>query len=144
MCVFIHKGKEARNLPPDFMGLLMREFFYTAASNNSYFDKMKGNPVCVQIPWDKNPEAVAKWAEGRTGFPWIDAVMAQLKKEGWISHLARRAVVCFLTRGDLWLSWEEGLKVSINTTRPAAAQPWLTDATLISPHPQPPCSNRKL
>ncbi|XP_075875500.1 cryptochrome-1b [Nelusetta ayraudi] len=104
------EGKEARNLPPDFMGLLMREFFYTAASNNSYFDKMKGNPVCVQIPWDKNPEAVAKWAEGRTGFPWIDAVMAQLKKEGWISHLARRAVVCFLTRGDLWLSWEEGLK----------------------------------
>ena len=23
-------------------------------------------------------------------------------------HLARHAVACFLTRGDLWLSWEEG------------------------------------
>ncbi|MGH0153994.1 UNVERIFIED_CONTAM: hypothetical protein FKN15_029433 [Acipenser sinensis] len=72
---------------------------------------MEGNPICVQIPWDKNPEALAKWAEGRTGFPWIDAIMTQLRQEGWIHHLARHAVACFLTRGDLWLSWEEGMKV---------------------------------
>ncbi len=26
-------------------------------------------------------------------------------------HLARHAVACFLTRGDLYLSWEEGAKV---------------------------------
>ncbi|KAA0189612.1 hypothetical protein HAZT_HAZT006436 [Hyalella azteca] len=42
--------------------LLWREFFYTAATNNPKFDHMKGNPICVQIPWDKNPEALAKWA----------------------------------------------------------------------------------
>ena len=29
-------------------------------------------------------------------------------KVGWMHHLARHAVACFLTRGDLWLSWEEG------------------------------------
>ncbi|XP_050393395.2 cryptochrome-1 [Patella vulgata] len=91
--------------------LLWREFFYTAATNNPKFDQMNGNPMCIQIPWDKNPKAVAKWAEGLTGFPWIDAIMVQLKKEGWIHHLARHAVACFLTRGDLWLSWEEGMKV---------------------------------
>lgn len=91
--------------------LLWREFFYTAATNNPRFDKMEGNPICVQIPWDKNPEALAKWAEGRTGFPWIDAIMTQLRQEGWIHHLARHAVACFLTRGDLWISWEEGMKV---------------------------------
>lgn len=76
---------------------------------------MEGNPICVQIPWDKNPEALAKWAEGRTGFPWIDAIMTQLRQEGWIHHLARHAVACFLTRGDLWISWEEGMKVSVLT-----------------------------
>ncbi|XP_040019029.1 cryptochrome-1 [Gasterosteus aculeatus] len=91
--------------------LLWREFFYTTATNNPCFDKMEGNPVCVQIPWDRNPEALAKWAEGRTGFPWIDAIMTQLRQEGWIHHLARHAVACFLTRGDLWVSWEEGMKV---------------------------------
>ena len=80
---------------------------------------MEGNPICVQIPWDKNPEALAKWAEGRTGFPWIDAIMTQLRQEGWIHHLARHAVACFLTRGDLWISWEEGMKVSVLPTNVA-------------------------
>uniref|UniRef100_W5U707 Cryptochrome-2 n=1 Tax=Ictalurus punctatus TaxID=7998 RepID=W5U707_ICTPU len=94
-----------------FRQLLWREFFYTAASNNPSFDRMEGNPICVQIPWDQNPEALAKWAEGRTGFPWIDAIMRQLRQEGWIHHLARHAVACFLTRGDLWISWESGMRV---------------------------------
>lgn len=37
--------------------------------------------------------------------------MTQLREEGWIHHLARHAVACFLTRGDLWQHWEEGAKV---------------------------------
>ncbi|XP_059916744.1 cryptochrome-2 [Gadus macrocephalus] len=94
-----------------FGQLLWREFFYTAATINPNFDRMEGNPICVQIPWDQNPQALAKWAEGRTGFPWIDAIMTQLRQEGWIHHLARHAVACFLTRGDLWISWESGMKV---------------------------------
>ncbi|XP_034445014.1 cryptochrome-1b [Hippoglossus hippoglossus] len=106
------KEKENSKPPLSFYGqLLLREFFYTTATNNPCFDKMEGNPVCVRIPWDRNPEALAKWAKGRTGFPWIDAIMTQLRQEGWIHHLARRAVACFLTRGDLWISWEEGMKV---------------------------------
>ncbi|XP_041974732.1 cryptochrome-1-like [Aricia agestis] len=91
--------------------ILWREFFYCAATRNPNFDRMEGNPICVQIPWEKNQEALAKWANGQTGFPWIDAIMIQLRDEGWIHHLARHAVACFLTRGDLWISWEEGMKV---------------------------------
>ncbi|KAM6136875.1 LOW QUALITY PROTEIN: cryptochrome-1 [Pterocles gutturalis] len=103
------KVKKNSSPPLSLYGqLLWREFFYTAATNNPRFE-MEGNPICVQIPY-KNPEALAKWAEGRTGFPWIDA-MTQLRQEGWIHHLARHAVACFLTRGDLWISWEEGMKV---------------------------------
>lgn len=105
----VKKGGEA---PLAIHGqLLWREFFYTVATNNPNFDKMVGNSICVQIPWEHNPEALAKWAEGMTGFPWIDAIMVQLKREGWIHPLARHAVACFLTRGDLWISWEEGMKV---------------------------------
>ncbi|XP_069596014.1 cryptochrome-2 isoform X1 [Ranitomeya imitator] len=106
--------KVKKNSPPPlslYGQLLWREFFYTAATNNPKFDQMEGNPSCVQIPWDRNPEALAKWAEGKTGFPWIDAIMTQLRLEGWIHHLARHAVACFLTRGDLWNSWECGVKV---------------------------------
>lgn len=46
--------------------LLWREFFYCAATKNPNFDKMLGNPICVQIPWDKNAEALAKWANVST------------------------------------------------------------------------------
>jgi hypothetical protein len=31
--------------------------------------------------------------------------------QGWLHHLARHAVACFLTRGDLWQSWEAGQAV---------------------------------
>nr|WDV40244.1 cryptochrome 2 [Sinonovacula constricta] len=106
------KVKKQKEPPLSLHGqLLWREFFYCAATNNPNFDKMENNPVCVQIPWDKNNEALAKWAEGKTGFPWIDAIMVQLREVGWVHHLARHAIACFLTRGDLWISWEEGFKV---------------------------------
>ncbi|XP_008144996.2 cryptochrome-2 [Eptesicus fuscus] len=109
----LYKKVKRNSTPPLslFGQLLWREFFYTAATNNPRFDRMEGNPICIQIPWDRNPEALAKWAEGKTGFPWIDAIMTQLRQEGWIHHLARHAVACFLTRGDLWISWESGVRV---------------------------------
>ncbi|XP_058502149.1 cryptochrome-1b [Solea solea] len=109
----LYRKIKKNSTPPYFLygQLLLREFFYTGATNNPCFDKMEGNPACIQIPWDRNAEALAKWAEGRTGFPWIDAIMTQLRQEGWIHHLAWRAVACFLTRGDLWICWEEGMKI---------------------------------
>ena len=72
---------------------------------------MEGNPICPQIPWGEDPEKLAAWTEARTGFPFIDAIMIQLREEGWVHHLARHAVACFLTRGDLWIHWERGMQV---------------------------------
>ena len=34
--------------------------------------------------------------QGRTGYPWIDAIMIQLNKVGWMHHLARHSVVRML------------------------------------------------
>ena len=34
--------------------------------------------------------------------------MAQLRTTGWLHHLARHSVACFLTRGDLFQHWEGG------------------------------------
>ncbi|CAG9560692.1 unnamed protein product [Danaus chrysippus] len=116
--LFYHKLKQVESgskhtLPPvSLMGQLMwREFYYTAGSGTKNFDKMEGNSVCTQIPWKKNDAHLKAWAEGKTGYPFVDAIMRQLKQEGWIHHLARHMVACFLTRGDLWISWEEGAKV---------------------------------
>lgn len=70
--------------------------------------RMDGNIYCRFVPWSQNDRFLEAWKEGKTGYPWIDACMMQLKQEGWIHHLGRHAVACFLTRGDLWVSWEEG------------------------------------
>lgn len=91
--------------------LLWREFFYFSSFVTPNFDKMEGNDRCKQIPWSRNSEIIEAWKYGRTGYPFIDAIMTQLRVEGWIHHLARHAVACFLTRGDLWQHWEEGVRV---------------------------------
>uniref|UniRef100_A0A7N6FJF7 Photolyase/cryptochrome alpha/beta domain-containing protein n=1 Tax=Anabas testudineus TaxID=64144 RepID=A0A7N6FJF7_ANATE len=108
----VYQGKKHSHPPVSLHGqLLWREFFYTASVGIPNFNKMEGNPACTQVDWDTNAEYLAAWREARTGFPFIDAIMTQLRREGWIHHLARHAVACFLTRGDLWISWEEGQKV---------------------------------
>jgi cryptochrome len=42
--------------------------------------------------WYRDEAMLAAWKEGRTGYPFIDAIMTQLREEGWIHHLARHAV----------------------------------------------------
>ncbi|XP_072165328.1 cryptochrome-1-like [Diadema setosum] len=91
--------------------LIWREYFYTMSIGNIHFNKMKENPICLDIDWREDEEKLEKWTKGQTGYPWIDACMVQLLNEGWIHQVCRHATACFLTRGDLWISWEEGLKV---------------------------------
>ncbi|XP_072521644.1 cryptochrome circadian regulator 4 [Salminus brasiliensis] len=109
----VYAQAKNHSLPPVALQgqVLWREFFYTAASATPNFTHMEGNPICLQIRWYDDQEALLKWRTAQTGFPWIDAIMTQLRQEGWIHHLSRHAVACFLTRGDLWISWEEGMKV---------------------------------
>ncbi|XP_022714866.1 (6-4)DNA photolyase isoform X4 [Durio zibethinus] len=87
------------------------------------FEKPKGDPSAyvkpattvlspyLKIPWNVDDKLLAAWREARTGYPWIDAIMVQLRKWGWMHHLARHCVACFLTRGDLFVHWEKGRDV---------------------------------
>ena len=104
-------GKYAK--PPTSLHgqIYWREFYYCCAHGTPNYEVMVGNPICRQVPWDDDAALLKAWKDGKTGYPWIDAVMTQLREEGWIHHLARHAVACFLTRGDLWQSWEKGAAV---------------------------------
>ena len=50
-------------------------------------------------------------------------------KIGWIHHTVRSAVALFLTRGDLWLNWEEGhahfMTYLIDGDLPISAGNWM-------------------
>ena len=41
--------------------LLWREFFYTVGYATPNFNKMEGNSVCRQIPWDSNADYLEAW-----------------------------------------------------------------------------------
>ncbi|XP_057454211.1 (6-4)DNA photolyase isoform X3 [Lotus japonicus] len=108
-----YKSVSKHTSPPvSLLGqLLWRDFFYTAAFGTPNFDRMRGNRICKQIPWKDDDKLLEAWREARTGFPWIDAIMVQLRQWGWMHHLARHSVACFLTRGDLFVHWEKGRDV---------------------------------
>ncbi|VAI56962.1 unnamed protein product [Triticum turgidum subsp. durum] len=99
----VYRSTKTHTKPPVSLAgqLLWRDFFYTVSFGTPNFDQMEGNKICKQIPWRENEELFVAWRDGRTGYPWIDAIMIQLRKWGWMHHLARHSVACFLTRGDL-------------------------------------------
>lgn len=119
------KGKASRPLVSLTGQLLFRDMYFGAQAKLGYaFAQTMYNSHCRFIPWHlpskvnhaiklitgeyhvDSPEAedwFQRWKWGRTGFPWIDALMRQLRREGWIHHLGRHAVACFLTRGMLHL-----------------------------------------
>lgn len=129
------KGKGKASEPPVSLTgqLLFRDMYFGAQASLGYsFGQISHNSHCRFIPWhlqsNVNPstgivtgeyhidsaeaeEWFQRWKWGRTGFPWIDAIMRQLRLEGWIHHLARHAVACFLTRGGCYVSWERGAEV---------------------------------
>jgi FAD binding domain of DNA photolyase len=43
----------------------------------------------VQIEWDESEEQYHAWEAGKTGHPWIDAIMRQLNEIGWMHHLVQ-------------------------------------------------------
>lgn len=109
----VYKSLPKHTSPPvSLLGqLLWRDFFYTAAFGTPNFDSMKDNRICKQIPWKDDDKLLEAWRDAKTGFPWIDAIMVQLRQWGWMHHLARHSVACFLTRGDLFVHWEKGRDV---------------------------------
>ncbi len=56
-------------------------------------------------PWtDERAARLAAWAEGRTGYPFVDACMRALRATGWINFRMRAMLVSFASY-DLWLPW---------------------------------------
>lgn len=59
--------------------------------------------------WLDDPEGLAAWKEGMTGFPLVDAGVRQLRREGWMHNRARMVAASFLVK-DLGIDWREGAR----------------------------------
>ena len=59
------------------------------------------------FPWRRDPEALAAWEQGRTGYPIVDAAMRQLVATGWMHNRLRMVTAMFLGK-NLLLDWHAG------------------------------------
>ncbi|MGB7980196.1 MAG: deoxyribodipyrimidine photo-lyase [Candidatus Nanopelagicales bacterium] len=96
-----------------------RRFIAELAWREFYADVLHHNPSTLtdnlnadydRMAHDSGPsadEAFDAWALGRTGFPFVDAGMRQLRAEGWMHNRARMVVASFLVK-DLHLPWWRG------------------------------------
>ena len=109
-CSEIQQSSEHTVPPVSIHGqILFREMFYLLSRSVENWDQDSGNSQCKEIEWGELDHALLdSWDSGQTGFPFIDAMMRQLNATGWMHHLGRHAVSCFLTRGQLWQNWTHG------------------------------------
>jgi deoxyribodipyrimidine photo-lyase len=92
--------------------LCWREFyadvlFHVPSSARESMDQAVGG-----MTWDRGAgadELFDAWAQGRTGFPVVDAGMRQLLAEGWMHNRVRMITASFLVK-DLHLDWQRGAR----------------------------------
>jgi deoxyribodipyrimidine photo-lyase len=73
---------------------------------SAYQETMRGMRLDSGVTADERFEA---WADGRTGFPLVDAGMRQLRAEGWMHNRVRMVVASFLVK-DLHIDWTRGAR----------------------------------
>jgi deoxyribodipyrimidine photo-lyase len=90
--------------------LIWRDFYFQILYN---FPQVAGGafkPEYDAIQWEHGKQAdalFAAWCEGRTGYPLVDAAMAQINQTGYMHNRLRMVVASFLTK-DLGLDWRWG------------------------------------
>ncbi|MEX1346070.1 MAG: DASH family cryptochrome [Candidatus Limnocylindrales bacterium] len=87
--------------------LLWRDFFrFTTEKQGARMLRASGMRG-VELPWSVDEGAAARWREGRTGYPLVDANMRELAATGFMSNRGRQNVASFLTK-NLGLDWRIG------------------------------------
>ncbi len=105
-----HEIKDNHSDPePLLRQLYWRDFFTVIGFYYPHVFGKTFNPVFQNLWWSHDEKSFQLWAEGRTGFPVVDAGMRELKTTGWLHNRARLIVGSFLTK-DLHIDWLWGEK----------------------------------
>jgi deoxyribodipyrimidine photo-lyase len=90
--------------------LIWRDFYFQILSNFPHAATRSFKPEYDAIQWEHGPYAeklFAAWCEGRTGYPIVDAAMAQINQTGYMHNRLRMVVASFLVK-DLGIDWRWG------------------------------------
>jgi deoxyribodipyrimidine photo-lyase len=90
--------------------LIWRDFYQMILWHHPHVAEHAWRPEYDAIVWETGPHAdaaFAAWCEGRTGYPLVDAAMAQINQTGYMHNRLRMVVASFLTK-DLGIDWRRG------------------------------------
>ena len=90
--------------------LIWRDFYHQILHHHPRVVKQSFKPAYDEIVWETGKEAkqlFAAWCEGRTGYPLVDAAMAQINQTGYMHNRLRMVVASFLVK-DLGIDWRWG------------------------------------
>jgi deoxyribodipyrimidine photo-lyase len=90
--------------------LIWREFYMMILFHHPHVAEAAFKPAYDAIEWETGPHAdalFAAWCEGHTGYPLVDAAMAQLNRTGYMHNRLRMVTACFLIK-DLGIDWRRG------------------------------------
>ncbi|MEO6623524.1 MAG: deoxyribodipyrimidine photo-lyase [Burkholderiaceae bacterium] len=90
--------------------LVWREFYAQILANFPHVVGGAFKPEYDAIKWEHGKPAkalFAAWCEGRTGYPLVDAAMAQINQSGYMHNRLRMVAASFLVK-DLGLDWRWG------------------------------------
>jgi len=84
-----------------------REFYADVLFHNPHTESDYYAPQFANMRYDQPGGKFKAWCEGKTGYPFVDAAMRQLLKEGWMHNRTRMVVASFLVK-DLHIEWQLG------------------------------------
>ncbi len=90
--------------------LIWRDFYAQILSNFPHVAGSAFKPEYDAIQWEQGDTAQSlflAWCQGRTGYPLVDAAMAQINQTGYMHNRLRMVTASFLVK-DLGIDWRWG------------------------------------
>jgi len=90
--------------------LIWRDFYFQILHHHPRIEHQSFKPDYERIEWESGETGdalFAAWCEGRTGYPLIDAAIAQIRTSGYMHNRLRMVTASFLCK-DLGIDWRRG------------------------------------
>ncbi|UGB38463.1 cryptochrome/photolyase family protein [Frateuria soli] len=102
-------GQRTPDLEPYLRELGWREFAHHLLYHFPHTPEAPFDSRFDRFDWAEDPAALARWQQGRTGVPLVDAGMRELWHTGWMHNRVRMVVASFLTK-NLRQHWQHGAR----------------------------------
>ncbi len=105
-CISIREVYRAYASNKEFIRQLVWRDFYASLLHH-HPEMVNPRIRTLNVRWNNSDAAFNAWAQGRTGFPVVDACMRQLNQTGYMHNRGRLIVASFLVK-TLLIDWRKG------------------------------------